>query len=98
MWGPCLSMPLLFRGRQGAIAGRKEADAARETLAASLGRANARIAQLTSQNSQLTRYGSAGACLARLAAARSIVLGSLSTCYLLFNSICVENQRMRSFK
>ena len=39
-----------------AATGKREADNARESLAAALGRANARIAELTSKSAQLARY------------------------------------------
>ena len=39
-----------------AATGKREADDARESLAAALGRANARIAELTSKSAQLARY------------------------------------------
>lgn len=41
---------------QGALTSQREAEDARETLAAALARANARIAELTSKAAQLTRY------------------------------------------
>lgn len=53
----CVTAMCVFAGvMQGALTSQREAEDARETLAAALARANARIAELTSKAAQLTRY------------------------------------------